>query len=283
MSLLHKDPYTFLPPTGNGTFLCGEEIHVVDDWYISNLGVVLCSMVVVVSFSIFWYQSRNAGPKVWKSPWIFIFFGYVLMQCAAILMFGYFIYFAKHENPPTWKSKMTSLLGCTDLWAGYWIVGQYLVISPMVDMGCIKWKGLVKALNYIISIVMFAIMLYFEFWAKNPGFRNPTLQRIVDVTHGLVLVGNLMTIVEVVIKRWCFSKQGMCIAITTILNVVALDLRFNKNSHINDSVMECIWYLFEGASLILIWKFFISTRDLLEPTENDYSVNGASRDLLQAI
>lgn len=283
MSLLHKDPFHIIPPNVNGTFLCGEPFHVVNEWYIENIGVVLCSTIVVLSFSIFWYQSRNSGPKIWGSPWIFIFYGYVLMQCAAIFMFGYFIYFAKNQIGPVWKWKMTSLLGCIDLWAGYWLVGQYLVLSPFVDMGCVKWKGLVKVLNYLLSIVMLGIMLYFEFWAPIPGFHNPVLQKIVDITHGLVLLGNLMTIIECVVKRWCFSKQGFCIALTTILNVVALDLRFNKNSHINDGVMECIWYLFEGASLILIWLFFVSTRDLIEPSANEYSVNGNSRDLLQAI
>jgi len=285
MSLFHKDPFHFagMPPTTNGTWLCGEELHVMNDWYIDNLGVVLCSIVVVTTFSIFWYQARNAGPKIWRSPWVFIFFGYVLMQCAAIFMFGYFMHFARHQLPPVWKEKMVSLLGCIDLWAGYWIVGQFLVLSPFVDMGCVSWKGLVKWLNYLLAVVMLCVMLYLEFWAKNPGYHNPTMHLIIDITHGLVLFGNLMTIIEVLVMRWLFSKQSLCIAVTTVLNVVALYLRFQKDSHISDSVMECIWYLFEGASLILIWLFFVSTRDLLHPSQDEYAVNGASRDLLHAI
>jgi len=272
----------------NATFLCDGEHHVVGDWYVVNLGTILCSMVVVISFIVFWYKARNAGPSVWRTPWMFVFYGYVLMQMAAIVMFGYFMHYAI-EYPDSTYAKIAYMLGGLDLWGGYWCVGQFLIIGPLVDMGCLKWEGWLRAISYLVIVVVLIVLEYLELFGKPAGYHNPIVQKIVDASHTMVLVGNLMTVIEVIYMKWFCSKQALCIWVTTALNCFALYLRFT--AHMDRDRMECIWYLFEGISLILLWQFYIWTRDLVDPVrrfssqdEYDFRVYAKNNPhLLQAV
>lgn len=250
--------YTF----GNRTGLCNGEIHVEKDWYIVNLGGVITALCVLTVFTYLFRAHKDAGSKIWRSPWIFVFYGYLAMQAAAIPLFLYFHHFEHGEG---WRGTVNMILMSTDIYGGYWIVGQFLITGPLVDMGCLKWSegccSIIKIINLVLAIVM-ACVLYGIALHGDP-WESPVYQKIVHFTSVLVYLGNFLVIIETFVKRWVFTKAGLWIFISTILNVIALVLRF-KTTNISKHEVECLWYVLEGLSLILIWFFFVDTRDKLE-------------------
>merc|ERR1711879_870967 len=134
-------------------------------------------------------RDRNAGPKVWQSSWMYIFYGYLMMQFVAIFLFGYFFHYSRADG---WKGIMSEILSVTDLFCGYWMVGQYLIISPIIDMGCcnLKWKGWFKKLNLLVMFIIGAIM-YGVLFEEDPH-KSPIFQKIVNATEHMVYIGNFL-------------------------------------------------------------------------------------------
>jgi len=224
----------------NGTIFCCGPIHVTGDWTIESLGAVVISASVLFIFSIFFYQNRNAGPKVWRSPWMPIFYGYLTMQFVAIPLFMYFATFAKGPSEPLkdWKRTIGVILSATDLLCGYFIVGQYLIISPLVDMKIFSWDGWFKLANYLLTFVMACIYYYEEL--TTDAWKNKRFQDLINVTETMVYLGNLLVLIECVCKGWTFSRAGMNLAITTGLNVFALYLRFDRPTWISSGQLHCL-------------------------------------------
>eukprot|EP00494_Astrolonche_serrata_P000016 UN00016 len=95
-----------------------------------------------------------------------------------------FLYFYGQDM----TSDISRLLFGIDMWGGYWIVGQYLVISPCIDMKWFKWKGWFKIINVLFSLIMGGVIFYFEFFTDDPH-KNPTFQKLMQATEGIVLFG----------------------------------------------------------------------------------------------
>jgi len=258
----HSDPLSWVPlpvvyPWTN--CFCMEYIRPFPDkypgWYIISLGASLIALGVILTFTILFFLYRKAGPKIWRSSWMFIFYGYLAMQLAGALGFMYFF-----SRPG--KNYFGRVLFGIDIWCGYWIVGQYLVMSPMIDMGCFQWKGLTKIANYAFSLVMAVVIFYFEIHDEDPE-HDKTYQNIIKATQLVVYLGNIMVFVQIVKERWVCSIPALLILISTFLNAFSLYIRFNDKVMPNKNEMNCIWYLLEGVSLVLIWFYFVLTRKKL--------------------
>lgn len=228
-------------------------------WYILSLGATLIALGVLLTFAVLFYLFRKAGPKIWRSPWMFIFYGYLVMQLAGALGFIYF--FSRPDN-------IARILFALDIWCGYWIVGQYLVLSPLIDMGCLNWRGITKIANYALSLLMGAVIFYFELHDEDPE-HDKIFQNIIKSTQLVVYIGNIMLVIEILKEKWIISIPSLLIFLSTFLNAFSLVIRFNDNIMPNKNEMNCIWYLLEGVSLVLIWFYFVLTRKKLSSNEND--------------
>jgi len=253
----------------NGTIFC-REVHVMGEWYISDLGPAIISLVVITTFIVLFYMNRNAGPTLWKSPWMPIFYGYLLMQFAAIVNFTYFSHFS--EDRHSLRSFIGRLMWVFLSWGGYWLVGQYLIASPMVDMKCFSWSGAFKFVNYFLSTAYFCIYMYFEFGFDEP-FHNTLYRELFKFSRILVYIGNAIVLVEVLVKRWVLSREGLLIYLTTAINTFALVWTF-KYSDEGQTRANCLYYVLEGISLVLIWRFVVISRSKVNSVdEYQYSLN----------
>lgn len=249
---------TTFPPwlPKNATILC-KEIHVTDTWEISGLGAIITSALVLVTFTVFFFLHRNDGPQVWNSSWLPIFQGYLAMQFVAIFLYGYFFSFVTSWD---WKGVLARSLFVILSWGGYWVVGQFLIVAPFVDMGCCKWKGCFKWLNLLLCAFMLCPYVYFEFLVDDP-WDNKEFHQFFDFTRTLVYVGNVFVLVEVVYYKWYCKRPGFLIYLTTFINGFALWFTFKYVADPNFIRKNCLYYVLEAISLILIWRFFIITRD----------------------
>eukprot|EP00494_Astrolonche_serrata_P033865 UN34134 len=127
-----------------------------------------------------------------------IFYGYLMMQGAAIVLFsGLQMYGMKSLDEP-----LAIVARCFWLplsWGGYWQVGQYLITSPLVDMGCCKWEGWFKALNLLLSFGMLGVYAYFELFIDDP-MGNKFFNNLFKFSRAIVYVGNALCLIELVMK-----------------------------------------------------------------------------------
>merc|ERR1740124_804076 len=120
-----------------------------------------------------------------------------MMQFAAVFLYGGLMGFAgldRKTHPLNWVARC---FWVPLSWGGYWQVAQFLIASPLVDMGCFSWKGCYRAVNWIISLGLLATYIFFEFYYDDPN-KQPAFKKLFIFSRELVYVGNFMVIIEVV-------------------------------------------------------------------------------------
>lgn len=253
----------------NATVFC-KELEITDGWYITGLGTVIVSALVVITFAILFYLHRKDGPKVWRSSWLPIFLGYLAMQAVAVLLYGYFMPYTIGFDE---KGIIARALFCILSWGGYWVVGQFLIISPLIDIGCFKWKGIFKIVNYVLCFLMLLVYIYFEYNFQNP-WENHAFKQFFAFTRLVVYVGNVLVLVEVVYYKWYAKMPGFLIYLCTILNGFALYFTFKYVGDSDFLRKNCLYYVLEAISLVLIWRFFIITREeVMEHLNPEFYLN----------
>eukprot|EP00494_Astrolonche_serrata_P028538 UN28805 len=110
-------------------------------------------------------------------------------------------------------------------WGGYWLVGQFMIASPLVDLGIFKWDGWFRTANYALAIFMLLLEAYLELSLDVP-FENKLFKKIFDGSRTLVYIGNLIVIIEVIVKRWTLQVPGIIIFLATLVNFIGLTMFF---------------------------------------------------------
>jgi len=247
----------------NATLWCSEVV-ITPNWHVYAPLTVVVSAFVALFFFFMCYLNRNAGPSIWKAPWMIIFYGYVSMQLAAILLWGFLAHYEMTSTSTL--ARIMRLFTFVPLsWGGYWLVGQYLIVSPLVDLKCFKWEGVFKAINWTISLLAMCLYMYLEVGYQDPT-SNPEFTKLEDFSRLLVYIGNFFVLIEVLFKHWVFSYQGALIYLVSAINAFALFITFQfSKKHPSEPFVryQCLYYVLEGAALIILWKFFTMTRPLL--------------------
>jgi len=246
---------------------CVGPLKITDTWVVTSLGAAIIAFLVMATFAVLFYLYRNAGPRVWNSSWMPLFYGYLIMQFAGCM--GFLFIFGWGMNPEItgWRHNLALVMFSLDIWCGYWVVGQYLVVSPLADMFNLKWGGWFKILNYVFTIATGVITFYFEFAIKDP-WKNAHYQQWIKASELAVYLGNFICIIELFVMRWLCSYETILMAITTALNVIALYTHM-KPQYSHDPAFMCVWYVLEGLALILIWFFFTTSRKKLDDDEDE--------------
>lgn len=256
--------------TTNSTGICDPHVLTKYNWTIDNPFTMFVSAVVMVYFGCQWYLNRKAGPSLWDSPWMPIFYGYVLMQFCALFLFGGFMQFYKVWpifNPISVGGIILRIAFVGLDWGGYWLVGQYMIVAPLVDMGFVSWKkkGWFRILNYVITFTYLIWLTYMEFTVASP-FTNKWVHKAFDFSRTMVYLGNIMLLVEVIQKGWLCNLSGFLVLLDTAINLVGLYLFFggSGNSSGHNNSQTCTYYVLEGAATLVLWFFVLNTRSAID-------------------
>jgi len=249
----------------NATGICAPYALTDDNsWIVGSPGVVIICCFVITFFLCQYYIHRN-DQGIWDSPWMFIFHGYLLMQLAAIFLFGYFFSDAMAHPAKTLMNYIGRFWFLMLDWGGYWCVGQFCIVGPLVDLKMFKWSrgSIFRTLNYVVCFGMLAFLAYLEFTLDEP-FKNQLFKKIFDNSRILVYVGNLVMLVQVCVERWLCNIAGFLIFLATLVNFAGLTMFFVDFKNSRPPSASCYYYLLEGLALAILWFYLIVTRPLIQ-------------------